>query len=225
MIQRPQKRIGGSIGLEIDAIWQAMARLEVTGDEGFLVDHTTRGAQVRTRAGIDSDFAALFCVTVAPSNVGLPFKARRVVAGYALQDVTDAATGDTFKGMIVNGMTTDPDEEDIYYAAFLTPLSGFGMYLPSPDLPSQQIRCPRYNYSRAVGEIFVAIKVQISTAADDVTPAGSALTHFAVGYPAPTWIDAGFFTDFNTPTGLLSNPAPVNPNTGCVYTPGDPALL
>ena len=224
MIQRPQKRIGGSIGLEIDAIWQAMARLEVRGAEGVDVDQTTSGTVVRARAENAAGFAALFSVTVAPTGVGLPFKARRVVAGYALQDVTDAATGDTFKGMVVNGMTADPDEEDIYYAAFVTPLSGFGMYLPSPDLPSQQTRCPRYNYSRAVGEIFVALKVQISTEADDVTPAGAALTHLALGYPVPTWIDAGFFTDFNTPTGLLSNPAPVNPNTGCVYTPGDPAL-
>jgi len=225
MIQRPQKRIGGSIGLEIDAIWQAMARLEVTGDEGFLVDRTTRGAQVRTRAVTDGDFAALFSVTVAPNNAGEAFKARRVIAGYTLQDVTDAATGSTFKGMVVSGMTTDPDEEDIYYAAFLSPLSGFGIYLPSPSLPSQEIRCPRYNYSRAVGEIFVALKIQISTAADVVTPAGATLPHYAVGYPAPSWIDAGFFTDFNTPTGLLSNTAPVNPNTGCVYTPGDPDLI
>ena len=47
MIQRPQKRIGGSIGLEIDAIWQAMARLEVRGAEGVDVDQTTRGTVVR----------------------------------------------------------------------------------------------------------------------------------------------------------------------------------
>ena len=47
MIQRPQKRIGGSIGLEIDAIWQAMARLEVRGGGGLEVDQTTSGTVVR----------------------------------------------------------------------------------------------------------------------------------------------------------------------------------
>ena len=47
MIHRPQKRIGGSIGLEIDAIWQAMARLEVRGGGGLEVDQTTSGTVVR----------------------------------------------------------------------------------------------------------------------------------------------------------------------------------
>lgn len=67
MIQRPQKRIGGSIGLEIDAIWQAMARLEVRGAEGVDVDQTTSGTVVRARRESDAGFEMGFFRAVSES--------------------------------------------------------------------------------------------------------------------------------------------------------------
>lgn len=50
MIRRPPKRIGGTIGQEIDALWGALARVQVQSTPGVAVDQTTRGTVVRPRS-------------------------------------------------------------------------------------------------------------------------------------------------------------------------------
>lgn len=223
MIQRPQKRIGGAIGLELDAIWQAMARLEVTGDDNLLVDRTSHGTQIRKREETDNAMAALFCVSVAPLAVGWPFKARRVVSGYQF----------TIPHFNAGPLEVDPIEEDVHFAAFVSPMSGLGTIgnVNSPynfggiGTGHTHAFCRRYNHSRAVGEIFIAIKILISTVPpENHTNADPVLgPNIELTAATPTWIDAGFFTDFNSPSGVLSNEGgPIDPNTGCPITPGGP---
>jgi hypothetical protein len=46
MIYRPAKHIGGTIGMEFDALWQALQRVQVIG-----ATQTTRGTVLRPAAG------------------------------------------------------------------------------------------------------------------------------------------------------------------------------
>ncbi len=77
MIRRPPRKIGGSIGQEIDAIWEALARVAPVEGDGVQIDHTTRGAVVRAIVPPTEAPARVFQITypLAPGIArGVPIR-------------------------------------------------------------------------------------------------------------------------------------------------------
>lgn len=106
MIRRPPKRIGGAIGLEFDALWEAVASAGIVSGAGVEIDRTTRGTVVRPRRDEPEVRVAFFALDQDSASAGESAQCRRVVSFSTIVG-----------GAIGSGPTLADEAEDVLHMA------------------------------------------------------------------------------------------------------------